>query len=1613
MTDTPLPFPRRGLNDNWAFGQQPGETTRDAQNVRSVDPTNGRTRGAQRSGMVKHKAQLVGSARPVRLIRSAIHDSKTITYEALEGDLDAGSFSLNEEEWAKTTETQLGVTNTAVDLSGNLYALTGKAVEKRNPDGVLLWAFTIPVENSAFTIGPLVVDTDLSVYVGVDGGSPLSTGAGIFKIDQVPIANTADTEPALGWLGKGIVFDRWVRELRLHQGTLRCLLQDDAAYRSHVLTVTNIALEIPAEQGQIEVPYPSTCMVVKDDGSAVTGHPPFVGRDSSPKHPGVGISLEEWTSGDLDDYENRVWSSYRAADLSDNNVGDGDAVSFWPDRTGKGRNLTTGVFPSNTTGPGAPTLRHDGSTGLPSVYFDGTQGLFSAAGGGTDAQREACKTMVPNSGDGAYCIMVVCRPSSQKTPAEKDESGASIDAARWLFQQFTHTKFQGDSTDFDQNYTEAHRSGVVINTAPPTATGAYHYSWSGEFNGKGNKLGVTHSPGDLHAFTPSSGYKTTVSTVDGLGADPDADLMPTHRGAGWAGWPNEGQFDDPDSTEPGEGLCVITFMNCGGLDEAFAATGTYDVGATFTAAAGTFDRYPVGATGTIWAGGVSDTVTVASSTVLTLGTGNIGSASDVASHVVWERNWMSRSLLRINGQPIDRWEALPMSYAGADVGAGPPAFDRVLNLNVEHNPTGLGYPIDKSTSLLGFLGEIMEIEVFGRRQKNADRVDLGGTEHVLYPAVLTHPLYAAYGHSADTEGDDFGSHDKEWYNVNTNLLSSEMEKLEGEKMHRHGIAPRFQPSPTTATASDSALDANDTATVTTSFATGGRAQVELVVSDSSGAHTTHEITVQSSPDDATWTDTDIVEAQLGTSVGTVIARYIRAKVTTAEGGASAVDVSLKASGYPHPHYPATGAALTTYDIPILSNVADTGQAWVPRKRSEEAMIAKHDQAGKMIWCLVADVGTGFGDIFTEDVNGNVGATPGVTDAEPTAGLALTSTGDIYVAGPGARLQPFANSEHFALGIIFDTPLTESDPSLTSVGFWRLAGSEPDQEFRLGFAADQIIRLAVDEYDNLYVPVPPGTQFDAADAKDAIRIFGRDVVTDPMVSLNRLTTLGGTTKYQNGNSVSLPPTNPAYDTGDFAVNGIERSEFVYLGLEEFDNDAPDKVEALAKWRITSATTKADSQGRERDLVALSGGVVHVHNGATWDPFDDADDPALSADAHYFWSFQYRQKVYIGDGLSQVVYDPKLATLTKWESGTSGTLPEKCALGVVYHARVVLARAEGAPQNWFMSAAGDPDNWDFFPPTQSATQAVFGNNTAAEQCPDIINTLVPFKDDYLIFGCDHSIWLLRGDPVDNGKFDEVSSTIGMAFGKPWAKDPTGLLYFFGSKGGVYRMAGDSAPQHLSDARDGQDTSIQDRLRDIDLAAFRIQLEWDFERQGLIVLQIPYSETITTASKAWFWDVKNNAWWEDLPGAVTLQPYSSFVLDGDAADDRRVVYGCEDGFVRELSSTALDDDGTAIDSFVTIGPIAAGNDAEIVLNRLRGIFAREQDGCFYTVFASDTPSTLGVVISSGQFVPGLSPRLSVNRRGSFIWVQLRNNLASQRWAVEELQADVVKGGLRRSRA
>ena len=91
---------------------------------------------------------------------------------------------------------------------------------------------------------------------------------------------------------------------------------------------------------------------------------------------------------------------------------------------------------------------------------------------------------------------------------------------------------------------------------------------------------------------------------------------------------------------------------------------------------------------------------------------------------------------------------------------------------------------------------------------------------------------------------------------------------------------------------DSALDAN-ASSVTTALKTNSARYVSLFVLADTGAHTTHVITIQISGDGVNWEDTSNTVTGVGSKINVLcVAGFVRAKVTTPEGGASTVDVTV-------------------------------------------------------------------------------------------------------------------------------------------------------------------------------------------------------------------------------------------------------------------------------------------------------------------------------------------------------------------------------------------------------------------------------------------------------------------------------------------------------------------------------------------------------------------------------------------------------------------------------------------------------------------------------------------------------------------------------------------------
>lgn len=256
--------------------------------------------------------------------------------------------------------------------------------------------------------------------------------------------------------------------------------------------------------------------------------------------------------------------------------------------------------------------------------------------------------------------------------------------------------------------------------------------------------------------------------------------------------------------------------------------------------------------------------------------------------------------------------------------------------------------------------------------------------------------------------------------------------------------------------------------------------------------------------------------------------------------------------------------------------------------------------------------------------------------------------------------------------------------------------------------------------------------------------------------------------------------------------------------------------------------------------------------------------------------------------------------------------KCTLMAVWGGRIVLSGLPTDPHNIFMSAVGDPFDWNYSPDVQTVQQAIAGNITRGYgKNPDIVTALIPYTDDVMLIGGTHSIRKFLGNPAEGGINVSVTEITGVAFGSAWCQSPEGIIYFFGSRGGVYRMDPENGiPQRLTS------TTIDERLSDIDLNANVVTLTWD---DRSIAVRVYITPTNGSATTHYVWDVRNEAWWPFSYSDSLLNPLAVHLLAGNTASERLILEYGQDGFIRMVDIDAESDDGSAIDSEVYLGPFS----------------------------------------------------------------------------------------------
>ncbi len=377
-----------------------------------------------------------------------------------------------------------------------------------------------------------------------------------------------------------------------------------------------------------------------------------------------------------------------------------------------------------------------------------------------------------------------------------------------------------------------------------------------------------------------------------------------------------------------------------------------------------------------------------------------------------------------------------------------------------------------------------------------------------------------------------------------------------------------------------------------------------------------------------------------------------------------------------------------------------------------------------------------------------------------------------------------------------------------------------------------------------------------------------------------------------------------------------------------------------------------------------------------------------------------RLFFADGTHKKYYQPSDNTVYEWTL-TAGSFPTDSdnnfpRLIATWQGRTVLSGLIGDPQNYYMTKVGDPFDLDYSPLSPSAIDAFAGNNEVFGKIGDVITCLMPFTDDLILFGGDHTIWAIQGNPTDGGRLVRISDAIGMAWGAPWCSDPQGNVYFFSNRCGIYRMDPLAArPQPIRISQ-----SIEPLLATVNTGSNTVSMAWDDRWQGFHVFVTRTAGPSLAVHL--FYEARTNAWFTDRFANPMHNPLCCTVIDGNTESDRVVLLGSWDGFVRYLNPEATDDDGVPIESSVVIGPILTNNLDEIMATDMQAVFGETAGNVTYEVFVGKTAekALASTAKASGTWGPGRNPTMPVMTSGNAIYLKIS---ATNPWAMESVRMSI----------
>jgi len=482
---------------------------------------------------------------------------------------------------------------------------------------------------------------------------------------------------------------------------------------------------------------------------------------------------------------------------------------------------------------------------------------------------------------------------------------------------------------------------------------------------------------------------------------------------------------------------------------------------------------------------------------------------------------------------------------------------------------------------------------------------------------------------------------------------------------------------------------------------------------------------------------------------------------------------------------------------------------------------------------------------------------------------------------------------------------------------------------------------------------------------------------------------------------------------FIVNGtnLKVADFVNIKITTDDILPADKTIPLKGDILTGGTSEAKMVV---DFITATDGACSIYGYRTTDETFADTETVTGTNDNGDISFELNANETSGP----LWYD---WTVYSGDTTNYGTLPEQAYLIALYRGRVVVSGDFQHPHQWWMSKIGDP--WNYNTAGTDTIDAVTHTNSDVGEIGDIVTALIPYKDDFLIFGCANSIWVMVGDPRAQGQLAEMSLTTGIWGSRSWCFDSNNNFYFLGNNG-IYKVAVSEsfgAPENISQL--ALPNFIADW--DLDKSLHRVSMAFDPARNGILICKTTLADG---TNSNYFYSLTTGGFYpETYPKECAA--YSLFYYPANDDTYKNLLVGCTDGYIREFLDSEKDDDigdtNEAISSYVVlpIKLIAENEDKEGKLLWLNGVTAGgasggdflDSDSVDWSIYVGDDAETVLEDIKDGAIAfatgswdgTGKQNKSRVKARGSYLGIKLANSTEDETWAINKVFGEIKSVG------